>query len=134
MQPNDIKHIINCVVDYSWPWEFYFTFSDQEGWWQDTKADPSLERLCRVIGKGKYAVRLDPDHVWSWPIEARATYPSWWRKLNLEKRRSWGIWHRNFGEYSFKTTYELQNVAIHPLTPTMEPPSGWVAEGKRILK
>jgi hypothetical protein len=135
MSPNDIKRIVNCVVDYGWPWQY-----DD---WQSPfviAEDQSLGHLlyCLYLQECKpdrddLHVRLDPGHVWDWPIESRDDMPCWTKPESPNMPE----WHKYETVSLAKNDYpnwHMYIVAIHPLNLTMEPPAGWVADGKRILK
>jgi hypothetical protein len=136
MSPNDIKRVVNCVVDYGWPWQWL----TDEGF--ETPSDQSLNALLWQITK-YHVVRLAPTHVWDWPIETREGMPCWFRY----RGDGWSPfypWERGIlmgsvmwtsqESFEYATAMDMQIVAIHPLNPTMEPPAGWSPENKRILK
>jgi hypothetical protein len=77
MSPNDIKRIVNCVVDYSWPWQSYDAGRQniQDDGWSMPRSD--LNGLLSELQS--FPCRLDPNHEWDWPVEAREGMPCWVR-------------------------------------------------------
>jgi hypothetical protein len=141
MSPNDIKRIVNCVVDYGWPWQWL----TDEGF--ETPSDQSLNALLWQITK-YHVVRLDPNHPHDWPIETREGMPCWalifedhkprWRRFRdrseVFERKAFLRSANDEGLETIVDNIEDLITAPHPLNPTMEPPADWVADGRRILK
>lgn len=153
MSPNDIKHIVNCVVDYGWPVQIGYEGDVNDEYWETMEYE-NVEPILVVMGHilDYDPIRLDPNHPHDWPIETRESMPCWVRQCYDDEWSKWGqgivfsdgqIYlirdPDGISEYvpSWDKTdigHEIQTCSPHPLNPTMEPPSDWMPEGKRILK
>jgi hypothetical protein len=143
MSPNDIKRIVNCVVDYSWPWQVGYTslYHTEIDWQPPINGD--IYTLLADLSV-EMPIRLDPNHVWNWPVETREGYPVW-ALCDGKYRNKGGRWMQ-FDSIEHARDYADGQIGVHgidsikhfaaphPLNPTMEPPAGWSPENKRILK
>lgn len=137
MSPNEIKRIVNCVVDYSWPWQVGYTslYHTEIDWQPPINGD--IYTLLADLSV-EMPIRLDPGHIWDWPIETREGMPCWARyKIGMLSGNgdSWFPWKLTNTDFVGVKDPEVSHmVTPHPLNPTMEPPADWSPENKRILK
>jgi len=142
----EILKIIRCVVEYSWPWELlgYHTTEDlrlKVKTWkipEDHSFGDLLFYLYETEDEEVPHVRLDPTHVWNWPIETREGMPVWSRyKIGMFTGMpgDWFPWkHTNLDFVGVRDPEFSQMVAPHPLNPDTPPPSDWSIEGRRVLE
>lgn len=142
MSPNDIKRIVNCVVDYGWS-ILIKMHRDENGAFTDQETRVTVFDIILDYLRTN-PCRLDPTHIWDWPIESREGYPVW-ALCDGKYRNKGGRWMqfdsiehaRDYadGQIGVHGIDSIKHfVAPHPLNPTMEPPVNWQPEGRRILK
>lgn len=149
MTPQQIKHIIQVVVDYGWPTQVICIQPDGSYTWEPIDDMDQLLWCLRIESDiSKAPVRLDPTHEWNWPIETREGMPCW----ALEPGHNAVLWFPAYvkepyivypdgstawsgpGHHNDWHIGVLQCVAPHPLKPNEPPPADWTPEGKRVLK
>lgn len=136
MTPTELHKLLTAVLLYGWPWEIGFPAfrgeSEEYTDWQ--KPDNQTPRqLFRALAADVLDIRLDPSHVWEWPIERRTDIlPSWVRWIPTE--HSDKTWTKEYPHDDQWWGVGTQRVAVNPLSPDTPPPSDWKAEGRRVLK
>jgi hypothetical protein len=147
MRPQEIKEIVRIFVDYGWPYQW--AYIDDENW---NSSNTYLQDLLVFLGDPEVKVRLDPDHIWDYPIETRKGLPAWhhWNDLagNVKRERVFA-YSQNVSFYAGLTDWTTRDdgnegdgivgvngfmIAINPIDPDMPPSDSWAPEGKRILK
>jgi hypothetical protein len=132
MSPNDIKRIVNAVVDYGTSWQIW---DPVVGAWIGPITQ-SLPQLLHELARGT-TIQLAPKSSWDWPMETRDGMACWYRCLfTLNPEAEPSPWSRRYiSPFAVNNSdYLYQEVAPDPINPTMEPPLDWSPENKRILK